>query len=410
MEKLKVARRGLRTIAVGLVLLLGGLAMAGEISFQQGVNGYSGAADKTIDQAGQPVTDVNRLRLQYDVGQERHNSLLKFSQLEQFLAGKVITGAKLVLTFRDEDPEWAAAWVNFYLMPRDWQESMVSWTKYNASDLWQSPGAAGVNDRGGFIGSITMGTRTPPWNNYYDLGPYQFTLPARLVQEWVDNPSLNFGMLITMAHTVNNGVTFSSSDDPDNTAYRPKLVVTYSDSCMNLQAGDFNHDCTVSLADFTMLAEKWLAQGYSNMDLNHDNAVDLIDVAQFESIYNYTTVPEVTGLPEAAARDLLTWAGLASQFIYHYSDTIAAGEVFQQDPAAQTGIGRGSAVTCWVSRGLVTCDFAPNSSVDLEDYALLVNEMGQCGNLITDLDNSGCVDLNDFNIFVTYWGSNYQAE
>ncbi len=65
-----------------------------------------------------------------------------------------------------------------------------------------------------------------------------------------------------------------------------------------------------------------------------------------------TAVPDVVGLARAAAEAAITGAGLVVGTVtQRSSDTVPAGNVISQDPAAGTGVLRGSAVSLVVSSG-----------------------------------------------------------
>jgi PASTA domain-containing protein len=64
------------------------------------------------------------------------------------------------------------------------------------------------------------------------------------------------------------------------------------------------------------------------------------------------SVPDVVGETQAAAVSAIQSAGLVAQIQRSYSDTVPAGEVISQNPAAASEIEEGSTVIITVSRGI----------------------------------------------------------
>jgi beta-lactam-binding protein with PASTA domain len=64
-------------------------------------------------------------------------------------------------------------------------------------------------------------------------------------------------------------------------------------------------------------------------------------------------VPNVVGKTEAAAKDVITGAGLATGRVNtEYSETVAAGNVVSQNPTSGTSVSKGSSVTLVISLGM----------------------------------------------------------
>jgi serine/threonine-protein kinase len=66
-----------------------------------------------------------------------------------------------------------------------------------------------------------------------------------------------------------------------------------------------------------------------------------------------TTVPDVRGLPQAAAVSMLSRAGLTVQVQRQFDDQIAGGRAIGTDPKAGTGAARGTNVVLLVSTSSV---------------------------------------------------------
>jgi hypothetical protein len=371
---------------------------AGEEVFQQGLNGYTGVVDQTIDLS--TPTLATRLRMKYLTGQEYYNTLIRFEGLDVALADQLVQEATLTLTFQKENPQWLEVLLSFHPCLRPWNDP--NWVMYDTPNVWALPGGQGPGDRGPLLNGVTysMGPRSFPSNQYPDNTPYVFPLPAKLVQSWIDNPAANHGLLIAAAQS---DVTFSSSEDAE-AAYRPKLSVVLSACDQNLP-GDFNRDCQHDAADVIWLAEEWLMAGYLETDLTNDGFVDLADFALLAAAAApAAVVPDVVGLSLPEAETLLLGAGLQPQWLYHYSATVPVDVVVSQDPPAGTGFNPPAAITVTLSRGPVTGNLdASNNVVDLGDFAWFAGEWGQSGNLASDLDNNGTVELADLVLWSGHW-------
>jgi predicted phosphodiesterase len=108
---------------------------------------------------------------------------------------------------------------NIYELKRDWKESEATWNNASIGNLWQVPGAMGVNDRG----NRSLGTVTPKTTGTYKINLNSFGLD--LIQKWIDDPSMNYGIKISNV-TEKDGAQFNSSED-QIINMRPKLLLKY---------------------------------------------------------------------------------------------------------------------------------------------------------------------------------------
>jgi len=83
---------------------------------------------------------------------------------------------------------------------------------------------------------------------------------------------------------------------------------------------------------------------------NHWSASGFFSVTINTSVQT-VTVPNVVGQADVDAETALTGAGLTFTVVEQASDTVPAGEVIDQDPAAGTVVNAGSDVTLLVSTG-----------------------------------------------------------
>jgi hypothetical protein len=103
-----------------------------------------------------------------------------------------------------------------YALKRSWVESAATWQLYAANNPWEVAGAKGSLDRGTQVGSVPAPK----------VGKQTFTLPASVVQGWIENPSSNQGIIIANA-TNTDGFDFSSREVATS-GDRPQLNVTYT--------------------------------------------------------------------------------------------------------------------------------------------------------------------------------------
>jgi hypothetical protein len=107
-----------------------------------------------------------------------------------------------------------------YAMTRNWSENDATWRHASPGLLWERAGALGGSDR-----AVTpLGTLSAENKGFVTI-----TLNAaglEILQQWIDDPEMNFGITIQNYAGASNGVTIASSESV-NTANRPKLSITY---------------------------------------------------------------------------------------------------------------------------------------------------------------------------------------
>lgn len=192
-------------------------------SFQDGVSPastYAGTKDTYIYQ-NSPTTNYGSAATLIVDGDEPAasskdvSSILKWD-VSGIAAGKTVTSASITINVVDGSTDT----YELYEMKRNWSESSANWNQYASGTNWSTAGANGSTDRGTTVlGSITAS----------GTGAYTINLNSSgiaLVQSWVNNPSANYGFIITDGAN-SNGVDFSSSEAA-TVSQRPKLTVTYN--------------------------------------------------------------------------------------------------------------------------------------------------------------------------------------
>lgn len=183
-------------------------------TFQQGVNGYTGAKDAFIYKPTPTVTTGTSVNLYLD-GRSKSGALLAWD-LASIPLNAVIE--KVSITFNVSNSSSSS--YEIYEMKRAWQENQATWRNYASAKTWATAGALGTADKGpSILGAVTAGA----------LGSYSLNLNAigiALVQSWVKTPSANKGLLV-MDYAAPDNLMLSSKEDT-LASNRPKLSVTYT--------------------------------------------------------------------------------------------------------------------------------------------------------------------------------------
>src|SRR5215203_7325575 len=107
--------------------------------------------------------------------------------LSQIPAGATVSSASVTLNVTNPSPQTYGA----YELKKAWNEGQITWNQAATGSPWATAGAKGTTDRGSQIASVTPTA----------VAPYTFTIPASMVQGWLNAPSSNNGILL--AHTTN---------------------------------------------------------------------------------------------------------------------------------------------------------------------------------------------------------------
>jgi hypothetical protein len=131
--------------------------------------------------------------------------------LSQVPAGATVTSASVTLNISNPSPQTYGA----YELKKAWNEGQLSWNQAATGSPWETAGAKGTTDRGPKVASVT------PTN----IAPYTFSIPASVVQGWLNAPSSNNGILL--ADPTNfDGFVFDTREGTSP----PKLTVNYTTS------------------------------------------------------------------------------------------------------------------------------------------------------------------------------------
>jgi Calcineurin-like phosphoesterase/CARDB len=187
--------------------------------FHQGTNDYTGTRDTYLRQASATTAYGSAPEVLVDgedgaVGADI-NGLVRWD-LSAIPRGSVVTSATIdafVINPSSQPYEVQE-------LTRDWSEADATWTQASATVRWAGPGATGLGDRAPAV----LSTFTPNGQGFFRIPLNAWGVAV--VQRWVDNPTTNFGLILSGASNV-DGVDFASSENA-TVANRPRLVVGYT--------------------------------------------------------------------------------------------------------------------------------------------------------------------------------------
>ena len=222
-------------VAVFSVLLLAGCSQANpgtsaedlpqQFVFREGLNGYSGTCNTKIKDTAPDhkygggiymdigywgnSPDTERSLLRFDLSSIPENAEIAGATLRLVLNNRMAMTGDYVIQLEIHEPD------------KPWVETDATWNNATASVSWDTGGG----DYSGPVGSAGI-----PLNEYSAGDAVEISLDAALVQQWVNNPTENRGMLFrtTSENTTDdnekNRVTFYTSYS-ETEADRPRLVV-----------------------------------------------------------------------------------------------------------------------------------------------------------------------------------------
>ncbi|MBC7234620.1 MAG: DNRLRE domain-containing protein [Chloroflexi bacterium] len=190
-----------------------------ELVLQQGLNGYTGFEDTFISD-WEPTTNYY-LAWNVELRSPHIKRTLIKADLSSLPPGTVIEEAILTLFSSEDSPLPVQAQV--FKMLRFWEGKEVTWQRPQLGAVWSEPGANGVgSDRAGVP---EYQRQIFPTVGSYEFYPFDFDVTA-LVQDWVNNPLTNQGLMITSDTLTASEFAFRSSEYND-IRYRPKLTIRY---------------------------------------------------------------------------------------------------------------------------------------------------------------------------------------
>lgn len=131
--------------------------------------------------------------------------------------GSVVTSASITLNIVNRSTQT----YELYEVLRPWVERRATWNDFDSGNAWDVPGAQGAGDRGSTaVGDFTATTK----------GLVTIDLNAEgiaLVQQWVNNPESNYGVIL-QDYANTDGMGFHSSEHSD-VGTRPTLSLNFAE-------------------------------------------------------------------------------------------------------------------------------------------------------------------------------------
>ena len=191
------------------------------VTFQQGVlpAGYDGTADTFMDfySPGQSVGTRPDLALTFD---DKKRSLLQFELSRHIPQGAHVLTATLTLRVNSRTASQSMGLLCYQVL-QPWEEDQVTWTHAQSGVEWGQPGCGGSSRSETPVCHTTV--------NQPVAGSASMDLTT-LVQEWVDHPAANYGLLL-QGQEAGGRVSYSfGSSENSNLEFRPRLVVVYEGS------------------------------------------------------------------------------------------------------------------------------------------------------------------------------------
>jgi len=188
------------------------------VAFQQGVEGYHGAQDATINR-WEPNTNYHTapaLSLRTNVADNDMEALLRFDVGEIPPQAQVVQATLSLYVSYRSNANWL--WAQAHQVLRPWEAAQVTWNQAGLGDSWAVPGCNGLStDRADSITDRAFMFGAGQW---HDLNL------TDLVQLWVVNPGQNQGILLRSYSSGSVQYDLASSE-AKNPIHRPRLTVYY---------------------------------------------------------------------------------------------------------------------------------------------------------------------------------------
>ncbi len=298
------------------------------VSFQQGVNGYSGTVDTFLNEGLITQDNSGNVDLQVDLndgaGDETTQALLRFENLFGTGTGQIpynvlITSASLTVNVNNVSD--AGATITLHEMLEAWSDT----------DTWSTTGGILLDD------VEATSTAISTLSNPTSLGTVTFTGLESSIQSWLDNTSTNYGWLFSLAGS-NNGWDFDSSESGN----QPVLLVSYvvpgsQTSAVHTLTVDTANDVLdgdVTSID-TLLANRgadglislreaiWATNNTSNFDTSTPDVINFaIGTGGQTIMVNAGGLPTIT---DAVVLDATTQSGYSGTPLITLDGTNAAG-------------------------------------------------------------------------------------
>jgi hypothetical protein len=195
-----------------------GLPSTITVSFQDGLNDYSGTRDAKI-QSDTPIINYGSSSKVGADGSPDESALL-YWDISSITAGSSILSVEMTFNVISKS---GLDNYEIYRINRAWIENEVTWNVYASGQNWEIEGANGMGDRDstvlGNIGAPLAGELTISLNS----------TGIEVVQSWVNDPGSNNGLIFLDYINASDGLDLSSRET-SIVSERPKLTITYSNT------------------------------------------------------------------------------------------------------------------------------------------------------------------------------------
>jgi uncharacterized repeat protein (TIGR01451 family) len=268
------------------------------VTFQQGIHGYAGCEDTRIS-AENPDQNFGEQELVLGM-KGRANVLIRFD-VSSIPANATIVDAALEIWVYNYGQRMGPITAAAYQVIRSWEEMEATWIKAAADDQWEEAGCNDtISDRSGTaLGSDTIYERDR-W--------YSWTITSA-VQEWVQDPVSNMGILLQQTNVEEGGeYDARCSECP----MAPRLVVKYA----------FLPEIAVSKEPPSATAEVCDAIAFT-LRIHNTGATTITDLTLTDSYdSNFLSFVDSSEVPDCQVAGKITWDEL------HPFLPLAPGEAF----------------------------------------------------------------------------------
>jgi len=183
------------------------------VVLQQGLLGYSGTNDTYITERN-PYANLATQASLVVRSDSTYEGLLRFDVLS-IPAGAIVNGATLRLYAYSRDNAVPVD-VQVHAVLRHWMDAQANWGQATMDSSWALPGANDTQLDRSLTPAATGSVLT-------SSGWYTFAVAA-LVQEWIDHPDENYGIVLRGSGAAEVSYSFASANYPA-ISVRPQLVI-----------------------------------------------------------------------------------------------------------------------------------------------------------------------------------------
>jgi hypothetical protein len=200
----------------------GGSGTAQQIAFQNGLFpnvSYAGMTDTRIAAKKATTNYGNDTKMTMD-GDPDEAGLFRWN-VTSIPAGSTVTSAAIEFNVTGSSKDS----YEVYALQRAWDELSATWQRYANGSNWSGAGANGSGDaQSAVLGQLSATSKGTYRINLNDAG-------VAAVQQWVNDPNLNFGIIIK-DYTVKKAVEIATSETK-TASQRPKLIINFQQPVPN---------------------------------------------------------------------------------------------------------------------------------------------------------------------------------